>query len=147
MRLFLAGILLAVLTALPARAAELIRVESPYSVAKTTDRLAAAVEAAGAKVFARVPHSKGAASIGTEIPDNMLLIFGDPKMGTPVIDAAPTAGLDLPLRVVIFDDGGQTVMVYRDPASLSTDHGLPADHPTIAAMTGALAKLTAKAAE
>lgn len=137
----------AMLAVLPARAAELMRVESPHSVADTADRLVAAIEGAGAKVFARVDHAGGAASVDIDIPANQLVIFGNPKIGSPVIRDAATAGLDLPLKVLVFDDGGQTVLAYRAPADLAAAHGLAEDHPSIATMTGALGKLTAKAAE
>lgn len=143
----LTAILMLALAPLAAAAGDdLVRVESPHSVAETADRLAAAVEEAGATVFGRIPHSAAAADVGFEIPDSVLVIFGNPKMGSPVIEAAPTAGLDLPVRVVIFDDGGQTVLVYRDPQALAAAHGVPGDHEAIAKMTGALEKLTAAAA-
>lgn len=142
----LAAACLLLLPALPASASDLIRVESPHSVIETADRLEAAVTEAGAQVVARVPHSAAAESVGVTIPDNQVLIFGNPKIGSPVIAAAPESGLDLPMRVVVFDQDGQTVLAYRDPADLAELYGLPADHPSIVAMTGALAKLTAAAA-
>jgi len=129
-----------------AAAGDLVRVSSTHSVAETIDRLAAAVKAAGANVIARVNHSKAAASIGLDIPDEELLIFGNPKIGSPVIRDAPATGLDLPLRVVAIEETGGTVMIYRDPAAMAREHGLPTDHPSIVKMTGALGKLTAKAA-
>jgi len=81
-------------------AADLITKESPHTVAVTLDRLSAAVEKAGAKVFARVDHAKGAASVGKELRPTEMLMFGNPALGTPAIEAAQTAGLDLPLRAV-----------------------------------------------
>lgn len=141
-----AGAALALLAAMPVRAADPVRVPSPHPVAETADRLVAAVEAAGAKVFARIDHAGGAASVGVEIPANQVVIFGNPALGTAAIKDAPGAGLDLPLRVQILDEGGATVLIYHAPADLAADHGLPADHPAIAKMTGALAGLTGKAA-
>ena len=76
-----------------------------------------------------------------------LLIFGNPKLGTPALQAGATMGLDLPLRVLAYQEGGKVWMVYHDPADVAALHGLPADHPVIAKMTGALGKLTAKAAK
>lgn len=128
-------------------AADLVRIESAHDVPTTIDRLAAAVEKAGATVFARIDHAKGAAGVDMPIPDNQVLIFGNPALGTPAIRDAATAGLDLPLRVQAFDEGGRTVLVYHPPASLAAAHGLAADHPSIAKMAGALGKLTAAAAE
>ncbi|MEM7497758.1 MAG: DUF302 domain-containing protein [Pseudomonadota bacterium] len=126
--------------------AGMVTVESPHSVAETIDRLAAAVEKAGATVFARVDHGAGAARVGQPIGASQLLIFGNPKLGTPVISAAPTAGLDLPLKVLAYEGPDGTVMVYHDPADLSASHGVPEDHPAIGKMTGALGKLTGAAA-
>lgn len=127
-------------------AADMIRVESAHDVATTLDRLSAAVEGAGAKVFARIEHAKGADSVGMELAPMAALIFGNPKLGTPALQAAPTMGADLPLRVLAYEDGGKTWLVYHDPADVAALHGLPADHPVIAKMTGALGKLTGKAA-
>lgn len=125
----------------------LVKLASPHSVAKTVDNLASAVEKAGAKVFARVNHGKGGASVGMDIPDNELLIFGNPKLGTPILRDAAAAGLDLPIRVVVVETEKGTMIIYRKPAALAKMHGLPMDHPSIMKMTGALKKLTTKAAQ
>ncbi|MEO0822180.1 MAG: DUF302 domain-containing protein [Pseudomonadota bacterium] len=143
----LAAAVIAVAAPAPAEESALVRVESPHSVAVTLDRLAAAIEKAGARVFARVDHAAGAAKVDMTIPDNQVLIFGNPKLGTPVMVAGPSAGLDLPLKVVAFDEDGQTVMMYRAPTAMAAEHGVPADHPSIVKMTGALGKLTAAAAK
>ncbi len=134
------------LMALPATAAEMISKASPHSVTITMDRLAAAVEAAGATVFARVDHAAGAASVDMDLRPTEVLIFGNPKLGTPAMLDGQTAGLDLPLRVLVYADGEGVVQVaYHDPAGLAETHGLPADAEYIAMMTGALDKLTSKA--
>jgi uncharacterized protein (DUF302 family) len=144
-RNLLAGAAAAVLVATAAPAADLVRVESPHGVAETVDRLAAAAEKAGATVFARVDHGAGAERVDQPIGASELLIFGNPALGTPVMAEAPTAGLDLPLRVLAHEGPGGTVLVYRDPAALAEAHGLAPDHPAIGNMTAALAKLTAAA--
>ena len=134
-----------VLASLPAQAG-MITKTSAHSVGDTIDRLAAAVEKAGAKVFARVDHAKGAASVNAELRPTQMLMFGNPKLGTPAIQASQSMGLDLPLRVVAWQEEDGTVMVgYHDPADVAAMHGLPADHPTIARMQGALGKLTGAA--
>ena len=123
--------------------AGMITKTSANSVAVTIDKLAAAVEKAGAKVFARVDHAKGAASVGSDLRPTQMLMFGNPKLGTPAMQAGQSMGLDLPLRVVAWETADGTVMVgYHDPADVAALHRLPADHPTIAKMTGALGKLT-----
>ncbi len=133
-------------TALPAYAADVIHKISPHSVTETIDRLAAAVEGAGATVFARVDHAAGAAKVDMELRPTELLIFGNPKLGTPAMLDNQTAGLDLPLRVLAYADSEGVVHVtYHAPASLAATHGLPADAKYIMMMTGALDKLTSKA--
>ena len=125
--------------------AEMIKVKSAHSVEATADRLAAAVEGAGAKVFARIEHSKGAASVGMELAPAVTLIFGNPKLGTPAMQAAITMGLDLPLRALVYGDSSDVWVLYHDPADVAALHGLPGDHPVIGKMQGALKKLTGKA--
>lgn len=120
---------------------------SPHSVVQTIDNLQNAVEAAGATVFARIDHAAGAKKAGMEIPANQVLIFGNPVLGTPIIQDAPTAGLDLPMRVSAYETDTGTVVTYHNPKTLAQAHGLPEDHPSIMKITGALAKLTTKAAE
>jgi len=128
-------------------AAEMIVRKSSFGVEETIDRLAAAVEKAGATVFARVDHAKGAASVGTDLPPTQMLMFGNPKLGTPAMQAAATIGMDLPLRVVAYEDAADGVLLaYHAPADVAALHGIPADHPVIAKMTGALKKLTDAAA-
>ncbi|MBD3662454.1 DUF302 domain-containing protein [Sulfitobacter aestuariivivens] len=131
--------------ALPA-SAEMIEKVSPHSVSETIDRLASAVEGAGATVFARVDHAAGAAKVEMELRPTQLLIFGNPKLGTPAMQGNQTAGLDLPLRVLAYADGeGVVHLTYHAPVDLAAAHGLPADAEYIAKMTGALDKLTSKA--
>ena len=126
--------------------AEMVRLSSPHSVDTTIDRLESAVEAAGAKVFARIDHAAGAKSVDAELRPTTLLIFGNPKLGTPALQGAQTMGLDLPLRALAYEDeSGAVTLVYQDPADLAAEHGLPQDAPVVAKMTGALQKLTGKA--
>ena len=142
--LILAGVLS--MTGMTAMAAELIRKDSPHSVAVTMDRLEAAVSGAGATIFARVNHSAGAAKVDMELADAETLIFGNPKLGTPAMQANLDAGLDLPMRVLVrATDNGNAQVVYRAPSALSDDHGVPGDAKVIKMMTGALDKLTGAA--
>ncbi|WP_386627607.1 DUF302 domain-containing protein [Sulfitobacter geojensis] len=141
----IAAVTTAALT-LPAQAGDLINKVSPHSVTQTMDRLAAAVDAAGATVFARVDHAAGAAKVDMDLRPTELLIFGNPKLGTPAMLDGQTAGLDLPLRVLAYADGEGVVHVtYHAPATLAETHGLPAEAKYIQMMTGALDKLTSKA--
>lgn len=131
--------------ALPANA-EIIRKSSPHSVSETADRLAAEVEGAGATVVARIDHAAAAAGVDAELRPTTVLVFGNPKLGTPVMQADQAAGLDLPMRVVIFEgaDGAVTV-AYHDPAELAASHAVPAELEALGMMAGALDKLTGTA--
>ncbi len=132
-------------TSAPAQA-ELITKTSSHSVAVTIDRLEAAVAAAGATVFARVDHRAGAQGIDLELRPTELLIFGNPKIGSPAMIDNQTAGLDLPLRVLAYADAEGVVHVtYHSPDLLAASHALPADAKYIQMMKGALDKLTSKA--
>ncbi|MEO0702504.1 MAG: DUF302 domain-containing protein [Pseudomonadota bacterium] len=133
-------------TAMPALA-DYVRVEAAGTVAQTADRLQAAVEGAGARVFARVPHSAGAASVEMELEDAELMIFGNPQLGTPALQQDIRAGLVLPLRVLIHDDGGQTVMTYESVDAMFDGLDIAPNAPFRAAMTGALERLTGAAAK
>ena len=130
----------------PSYAEDLVTKSSPHTVAMTMDKLVTAVEGAGAKVFARVDHAAGAVSVGMELRPTQLLIFGNPKLGTPALQASQTSGLDLPLRVVIYRDKNDKVLLaYHNPSELSKDHGIPADAEVLKKMAEALDKLTNKA--
>ncbi|WP_350334442.1 DUF302 domain-containing protein [Coralliovum pocilloporae] len=121
----------------------MIRKISPLSVDETLTRLAAIVEEKGATVFARINHTAGAAKIGSELRPTELLVFGNPAVGTPVMLDAQEAGLDLPLRVLCYEDETGTVrLVWHNPSDMAASHGLDADHPAIAKISGVLDALT-----
>ncbi|MEP3274822.1 MAG: DUF302 domain-containing protein [Stappiaceae bacterium] len=124
-------------------AAELMQKKSAHSVPATVDKLQAAVEKAGAKVFARVDHAAGAKTVDMELRPTVMLMFGNPALGTPALQAAQSAGLDLPLRVVVYEDAnGDVILAYHDPKTLAAIHGVPANAEVLVKMTGALDKLT-----
>lgn len=127
---------------------DIIKVQAAGDVASTMDALQAAVEGAGATVFARVDHAGGAATAGLELAPAQLLIFGNPKLGTPAMQDDPLAGLYLPLKVLVYRDGaGQVWLAYEDPKEMLDDlGGISDDAEYIKKMSGALGKLTAKAA-
>ena len=127
---------------------KVVKLAAAGDVAATTDALEAAVRGAGATVFARIDHAAGARKAGMELAPEELLIFGNPKLGTPAMQDDALAGLFLPLRVLIYeDDTGQVWLAYEDPAKMLGDlKGIAEDAAYIARMTGALKKLTAKAA-
>jgi uncharacterized protein (DUF302 family) len=99
---------------------------SPLSVGDTVTRLTNAIEAAGAKVFAVIDQSTEAERAGTSLRDTQLLMFGNPRGGTPVMQAAPLAALDLPLKVVVWaDDDGVVWMTFLTAAWLAHRYDLP----------------------
>ena len=97
---------------------------SPWSTADTLARLSAVVAARGMEVFAVIDQSAKARDIGLDLRDTTLVIFGSPAAATPVIEAAPLAALDLPFRVVVWDDGLQTQLSYPAPAAVGRRLGL-----------------------
>ncbi len=125
--------------------AETITQASPHSVSVTMDALQAAVEGAGATVFARVDHAAGAASVDMELPDAELLIFGNPMLGTPAMQADIEAGLQLPLRVLVYAGDEGTVVAYESVETIFDGLDVPLDAEFAQKMTGALATLTSKA--
>ncbi|MCU9847586.1 DUF302 domain-containing protein [Defluviimonas sp. WL0024] len=138
--------ILSAIVALPA-GAEVTRVAAQGSVPEVMDRLEAAVGGAGATVFARVDHGAGAASVEMELGASELLIFGNPALGTPAMQADPLAGLYLPLKVLAYEDGeGGVWLAYEEPADMFEGLGVPADAEVLVKMSGALGKLTAVAA-
>lgn len=127
---------------MPALAENWIIKDSASSVAETADRLAAAAEGAGATVFARVDHAAGAEAIGEEMAPMVMVMFGNPKIGTPILKAAPQSGLDLPLRVLVWDEGGMTKVGYLNPMELKARYGVEGVDGAFETMAGALDKLT-----
>ena len=107
------------------------------------DKLEAAVKDAGANVAARVDHAAAAETVGIDLSSNQVLIFGNPNIGSPIFAENPAAGLDLPIRVVVYEDSsGQTIVAYHNPTALAESFGLTPDMKSFQMMTGALAKLT-----
>jgi uncharacterized protein (DUF302 family) len=102
--------------------------ESSYSVEETVAKLKAILEEKHVKLFAVVDHSGEAANAGLHMPSTKLLIFGNPQAGTPVMLAAPTAALDLPLKILVAEDlHGKVWLSWNDPAYLQQCHNFPTE--------------------
>jgi uncharacterized protein (DUF302 family) len=125
----------------------LIVIESGRGPTETMDRLAAAVTTRGMAIVARIDHAKAAESVGLSLRPTEVLVFGNPRAGTPLMQAAATLAIDLPLKALVWqDERGKTWVYHDDPAWLARRHGLaPADHPSVRAMTDALAFVVAEA--
>lgn len=106
---------------------DVVSKSSSASVTDTVDRLVELVEARGMKVFVVIDHSGEAERNGLELRDTKVVIFGSPAAGTPVMKAAPLSALDLPLKVLVWDDDGQTRISYVDPDALARRHHLSAE--------------------
>ncbi|TQF43342.1 hypothetical protein UNPF46_01720 [Bradyrhizobium sp. UNPF46] len=125
----------------------LITIRSGFGPEDTMKRLEAEVKAKGLTVFAHIDHAAGAAAVGLPLRPTDLIIFGNAKGGTPLMQQAQTAGIDLPLKALVWqDEQGATWLSYNDPAYLAERHGVgePAK-AAVAAMTGALHAIATKA--
>ncbi len=128
--------------------AGLISQKSSHGVDETVRRLRAAIEAAGLTLFAEIDHDAGAVAAGLELRPTRLVIFGAARGGTPLMQAAQTAGIDLPLKTLVWQDAaGDCWIGYNAPQWIADRHGLGSgvDGP-VNAMTQLLGKLTATAA-
>jgi len=100
---------------------------SKFGPQETMDRLAAAVTTRGISIMARIDHAAAAAEIGMELRPTEVLIFGNPRAGTPLMQAVQTVGIDLPLKALVWqDEGGTTWLAYNDPQWLAQRHGVGA---------------------
>jgi len=115
---------------------------SPHSVPLTVAKLSSAIEGAGAGVAAVVDHAAAAKKAGMELPPTTLVIFGNPRLGTPLMQENRQIGIDLPMRVLVWQDGDTTRIGYLTSESMASSYGIAADHASIQKMTGALDKLT-----
>ncbi|OIQ98143.1 camphor resistance protein CrcB [mine drainage metagenome] len=125
-----------------AQAAEgLVTVKSPHSVVATMDRFEALAKQRGLTVFARIDHAVGAAKIGKTLRPTQVIIFGNPQGGTPFMECAQTVGIDLPLKVLVWEDASAQVWLgYNDPEYLARRHGV--EHcPAVENLRKALAGL------
>ena len=113
---------------LVAQAADgLVAVKSPHSAPDTMNRLEAVVKQRGLNVFARIDHAAGAMKVGKTLRPTELLIFGNPQGGTPLMECTQTAGIDLPLKALVWqDESAQVWLGYNDAGFLAQRHGAPA---------------------
>ena len=112
--------------------------DSPWSVPDTVHALTALIAERGMSIFATIDQSHEARRVGLQLRDTVLVLFGSPRAGTPVMAAQPLAALDLPLKLLVWDDDGRTLVSYLKPAVLSARYGLTG---SIAAPLGAIETL------
>ena len=124
----------------------LIVVESRFGHAETAARLVNAVTSRRMTVMARIDHAEGAAEVGMALRPTLVMLFGNPRGGTPLMQAVQTIGIDLPLKMLVWEDeAGKTWLGYNDPAWIAARHGLDASDLT-APMAAALAAIADEAA-
>jgi uncharacterized protein (DUF302 family) len=113
--------------------------QSPWPVAETVTRITNLVKARGMTVFATIDQRAAARTVELELRETVLILFGNPAGGTPVMDAVPLSALDLPLKLVVWDDAGTTRVSYLSPAALAERYGLS---PSLAAPLAGIDPLT-----
>lgn len=101
--------------------------QSPLPFAATLDALVAAIEHHRMAVFARIDHAAGAREAGMTMPPTTVLFYGNPKGGTPIMQAVPRAALDLPLRVLVREDAGRVLVAFHSAADMLKEAGVPDD--------------------
>lgn len=118
----------------------LIHVKSAHDVATTADRLEKVLAAKGMKLFIRINHAQAASGVGADLRPTELIVFGNPKVGSPLMACNQTAGIDLPQKALIWEDArGQVRLSYNNPKYMEKRHGLTECAQVISKVTNALA--------
>jgi uncharacterized protein (DUF302 family) len=125
----------------------LITLASQRAVKATIDRLESAAKSKGLTIFARIDHAAGAAAVDLPLRPTELLIFGNARGGTPLMQLAQTAGIDLPLKALAWEDAaGKTWLSYNDPAWLAERHGVAEQGAAVAKTLGTVLAALAREA-
>lgn len=128
--------------------AGIVRQQSAYSVDETAQRLLTMLEEKGLTHFATIDHSAGAQRVGQSLRPTVLVVFGNPKAGTPLMRCTQEVGLDLPQKALIYEDAEQNVWLsYNDPAYLAKRHNIEGCDKPLANITRALAAFSTAATE
>ena len=149
MKSILFAALLVFFMSLPVIGSEgLINVESDSNVQETADRLERILKDKGMTVFNRIKHSEGAENVGIDIRETQLILFGNPKVGSPLIKCQQTVAIDLPQKVLIWlDDNNKVWMSYNDPRYLEKRHNISGCEPVIVKIEKALSGITKAASK
>lgn len=141
-----AAVLFLALSTTTALSDKIVATESKFGVKETLDRLAAALDQRGIKVAARINHAAGAKAAGMELPPTEVLLFGNPKLGTPLMQSNPEIGIDLPMKVLAWQDGAGKVWVgYTAPEALKARYGITDRDQVFSSMSTALEGLVKSA--
>jgi uncharacterized protein (DUF302 family) len=117
--------------------------QSRYSYADTVDRLSKAIAGAGNTLFAAIDQARAAETVGMKLRPTTLMVFGNPKGGTPLMETYPLFGLELPLKFLIWEKDGSVNVAYDRMAEIAKSYGIASGDPRISAMDHALETLTA----
>ena len=124
----------------------LITIKSAHDVKSTADRLESALKSKGMTVFIRINHSAGAEKVGKKLRPTEVVIFGNPKVGTPLMQCGQRVAVDLPQKALIWEDeSGQVWLSYNDPKYLVKRHGIEGCDEVITKISGALGNFSKKA--
>jgi uncharacterized protein (DUF302 family) len=125
----------------------LTTIPSRFGPKETMDRLATEIQTKGMKVFARIDHAAGAAEVGPTLRPTELIIFGNARGGTPLMQLAQTVGIDLPLKALVWQDAaGKTWLSYNEPSWIAQRHGVADAEPIVSKMADLLSAISRKAA-
>ena len=125
----------------------LTTIPSRFGPKETMDRLVAEISAKGMSVFARIDHAAGAAQVGLTLRPAELIIFGNARGGTPLMQSAQTVGIDLPLKALVWQDAaGKTWLSYNEPSWIARRHGVRNAEQVVSKMGAALSAIARKAA-
>ena len=126
----------------------LTTIRSRFGAKETMNRLEAEIQAHGMKVFDRIDHAAGATEAGLELRPTELIIFGNARGGTPLMQSIQTVGIDLPLKVLVWEDAsGTTWLSYSEPGWIAQRHGVANAEPVVSKMSAALSAMSRKATE
>ncbi|SRR6266496_2987707 len=126
----------------------LTSIRSSFDPKETIDRLEAEIRAQGMTVFARIDHAAGAAEVGLTLPPTELIIFGNARGGTPLMQSVQTVGIDLPLKALVWEDtAGTTWLSYNEPGWIVQRHSVANAEQVVSKMAAALSEMSRKAAE
>ncbi len=145
-KLFLSCILFLFFVSISYAANGIISTKSAFDVPTTANRLEKVLAAKGMTVFARIDHAAGAAKVGENLRPTVLIIFGNPKVGTPLMQSSQSIGIDLPQKALVWEDeSGKVWLSYNDPRYLANRHGINNREVIIKKIEKTLANFTKKA--
>ena len=121
----------------------LTTIRSRFGPKETMDRLQAEIRAKGMTVFARIDHAAGAAEVGLTLRPTELIIFGNARGGTPLMESVQTVGIDLPLKALVWEDaGGETYLSYNEPSWIAQRHNVANAEPVVSKMAAGLSAIS-----